>query len=255
MIKFNFLNSFSLLELWLVLWFIFFLLLCIKLNLCIFPILVVLLPPLRFITLFLIAIITTLLVTDTNKTRNLLNIMEYSYQGYIDVKVIDDCKVYENSIIISNYPATFVEYTFLPLYLTALNKKYKIVVGHGARNFSRALFDSDKLLILEKDNNYETLNSQIKECMVNDIIPIVYPEISFWTRENKNTINKFRTGIFKICKENKIKIIPTVTTHIEHMYGLFVKRDLRVTIMREQSYGVDADLLREEMQQKLNETF
>jgi rRNA processing protein Gar1 len=194
--------------------------------------------------------LTTIFIPDNYKTKNLFDIIEYGYQGYINLKINDECNNYQNSVIISNYPSTFVNYTFLPFYLTSIGKKYKIVVGHGAKNIVSLFFDTDKLLILDEHNNYEKLKLKIIECIKDGVIPIVYPEHNFWTREHKKDIKKFRTGIFKICRDQNIGIISAVIGHIDHIYGLIVKNDIRINLSREDTH--DAEVIRKKMQEQLN---
>lgn len=151
-----------------------------------------------------------------------------------------------NTIFVANYPASFVEYLILPIVSRDREIRTTIVTSRDAGVWARMFVDSESILSLGASSaNYLQLQEAIISACNNNIVPIVYPERKFWYRKNVHTLQEFRSGIFKIARENKLTIVLVYVQHIDHWMGYM--RNKHIHIIFEQCNVLDAAQARNQM--------
>ena len=141
-------------------------------------------------------------------------------------KVKDIKNKYGSVVFISNYPSTLLEY---PMY--SLFDSYMIVSGNIA---SRMPFfiDSSRIIPMGK-KGFKYLKSKLQELVLDK----KDSAFCYWDKCGKDTqrkhlydVGKERTGIFHICKELQIPIVPVVIDRIITYNGFIIKQNFRIKV-------------------------
>ena len=227
-----YLSALNLLELWLIIILIMILILCRYTSWLILPLLMCISSTVLFSVLLILAVVITIFVPDGNKCDILLPMIRLGLDSNMSIEVegIDLGSLPTKSIIVSNYPSSFVEYLLIPSVLRTYNKKSCIVVGKTAGFWASLFMDRESLFVLTGDSkNFESLSEHIISSHKKDIVPIIYPEKDFWKRKDRADIQEFRSGIFKIAEKYDYNIIVIHVQHIEHFCGFMTKPTIKIS--------------------------
>lgn len=166
------------------------------------------------------------LTPNGNKMNVLLPLLRQALSLNCSVYVNQPSNGFESrTIIVANYPASFIEYLLIPMLL--VDQKSTLVIGSTAHFFARLFVDTDQLILLNKQNNFGSLTEKLEEQFSKNQIPIVFVEKPC-ARQYFNFIRPFRSGIFEIAKQNSMNIILAHVEHVQHNFGFISKQNLRV---------------------------
>ena len=133
------------------------------------------------------------------------------------------------TIILSNYPSTYVEYLANHL----LSDKMCILLYGGSVLQSRIInyfYSKDKILFVGKGNQFDETQKKVRDKLAEGYSVIVYPEKNFFYRKNKYDITTFHSGIFNIAKNIDATITPIVIDHINHNIGIVLNNNFKIYI-------------------------
>lgn len=222
------LNNFNLQEFWLIILLCILIYTCTKTSWLLFPFMVYTSSTILFAIIFSL-IILIVLFKPQKKTQLLYTLFRFGLYSNCPVKIVGDKFTNDkNTLLICNYPASFMEYIILPSILLEKNINCAIMVGYSAKKWARLFIDKENIITLDKNKNFTTLNTKIKNCLEKNIVPIIYPEKDFWNRSHENEIQPFKSGIFKIANQYNYNIMIVYIDHIQHQCGIVQNKCLEI---------------------------
>jgi 1-acyl-sn-glycerol-3-phosphate acyltransferase len=154
----------------------------------------------------------------------------FLYNNFLYPKIIGYELPKNPSIIIANYPTSYVEYLtnhLLPI------KKICILLYKGAVVQSRIIehfYSKDEIIFIGKNNEFSETQKKVKDRLEKGYSIIVYPEKKFFNRKTKYDITELRSGIFSIAQNIGCDITPIVFDHIDHTFGFISNSNFKIYI-------------------------
>ena len=130
-------------------------------------------------------------------------------------------------VFISNYPSTILEY---PMY--SLFNSYMIIRKNVATKIP-FFVDVNKIIPMSNSKGFDFLKTQVGECVLTN----KNSAFCYWEKCEKNVCRKHlydigeaRTGIFTICQELQIPLVPVVIDRVITNNGFVIKQNFRIKV-------------------------
>jgi len=160
-----------------------------------------------------------------NKLINIANLMT-SHDKVIFINNIDRIKTFNFPVMfVSNYPSCLIEYS-LHTYFDSL-----LLIGTApAKNLS---FFIDQNKILPVDIHSKKSFDYVKKIIDENVLIKKNNVFSYVEKLERNVlydISPLRSGIFTICNELKIPVVPVVIDKLIHHNGIILKQNFRIYV-------------------------
>ena len=155
----------------------------------------------------------------------------FLYNKLLQPKFLGNKLPEKPTIIICNYPSSYVEYLTNHL----LNSKICILLYEKAviQNIIISYFyTKDAILLIGKGNQFAETQKKVRDKLTEGYSVLVYPEKHFFLRKSKYDVTSFHSGIFNIAKNIDATITPIVFDHIDHNMGLVLNNNFKIYIDR-----------------------
>lgn len=235
----NYLKTFNLFEIWLIIITIVLFFACLKTNILYFLLLILIFPLVAFGFLFCLVSILVLFAPDGFKSHILFSILGFCIKQNFDIS-IHGPEIPQDAIVISNYPTSFLEYILLPILIPS--RQFCIIAGVKTKFWTSLFLDSKNRTILQDKNNFDSLKNFISKSKT---IPIIYPEKNFKQRKI-DEVTPFRSGIFKIAQQLNKPIYLVKISHFEHVCGFITNPNIKINIKK--ASQLDPEICKNEME-------
>lgn len=184
--------------------------------------------PLLLFPPFFLVVSTIITILLGKKDYHRTNVKAF-FHNYIKPKILGHKLPDYPSIIVANYPTTYLEY--LANYL--LSDNICILLYKGSFIQSRIVkyfYSSDQIIFVGRGKEFLDTQNKIKSKIDSGYTVLVYAEKRFYDRPSKYDISRLHSGIFSIAKNAKIPITPIVFDHIDHDFGIVTNSNYKIYI-------------------------
>jgi hypothetical protein len=135
------------------------------------------------------------------------------------------------TIIIANYPSTYIEY--LANYLLSNNICMLLYKGSVIQSkITKYFYEEDQILFVGRGSKFAETQEKVKAKIARGYTVLVYAEKKFYQRRTKYDISTLHSGIFSIARNISVPITPVVFDHIDHTLGIVSNDDYKIYVDR-----------------------
>ena len=179
---------------------------------------------------FVYGMLTFSTLLSGNMERHAYN-TRFLYNKLLDPKFLGNKLPDTPTIILCNYPSSYVEYLSNHL----LSDKICILLYSGSVLQSRVIsyfYTKDRILFVGKGNQFAETQKKVRDKLAEGYSVLVYPEKHFFLRNSKYDVTSLHSGIFNIVKNIDATITPIVFDHVDHNMGFVLNNNFKIYIDR-----------------------